>query len=126
MEAVVRFVVTLYVSDALLFLIFAAGVSFVVDLVARRFKHQFALAMTYGEARKICWFLVVVLLFTLLAFKFEVLSGGPGIETGRILSKGLLTRAFSGVAVGLAFVVFLVGLARWAMFCKQWFIDRWV
>lgn len=125
MEVITREVVLLYVSDAMLLLFFLAGIVWFVGWVVERTRSRVVFHATADDLRRFVWAQLVVVLLALLGFKFVVLSGGPGIAVSRILSAGVFTRYFSAVAVGLCFVVCVMGLVRWVAVFRRWFLRRW-
>ena len=125
MEVITREVVLLYVSDAMLLLFFLAGIVWFVGWLVERTRSRLVFYATAGDLRRFVWAQLVVVLFALLGFKFVVLSGGPGVAVSRILSAGVFTRYFSAVAVGLCFVVCVMGLVRWVAVFRRWFLRRW-
>ena len=125
MEVITREVVLLYVSDALLLLFFLAGIVWFVGWLVERTRARIVFHATGDDLRRFVWAEAVVVLFALLGFKFVVLSGGPGVAVSRILSAGLFTRYFSALAVGLCFVLCVMGLVRWSAVFRRWFLSKW-
>jgi hypothetical protein len=115
--------VVLYVSDALILLMLAGGISLVIARGARKYAITFSLDVR--QLRAILWIELGVLLVALCGFKFVVLSGGPGIVVSKILSAGLVTRTFSAVAIGVAFVLCVVGAWRWVKLVRALVVRHW-
>jgi len=117
--------VMLYVGDALTMILFAGGMAWAIEaIVARNFARIFV-EVSQRQLTRFLYAQLAIVLLALVGFKFVVLSGGPGVITTRILSAGTFTRDFSLLSVGLVFTLATVGLWRWSLAFKKWFVLRW-
>jgi hypothetical protein len=116
---------TLYVSDVMILLFFAAGASLVTEWFAHRIGREITCNLTERQVTKFLYFQLALLLIALIAFKYVVLSSPHDIAVKTILSKGPFTRWYSAFAISFCFWACCVGAVRWIRALRQWFILKW-
>jgi hypothetical protein len=116
---------TLYVSDVLILLFFAAGASLLVEWFAHRLGRDLMCNITERQLTKFLYFQLAMLLVALIGFKFVVLSTPHTIAVNTVLSKGEFTRWYSASAISFCFWACCVGATRWVRALRQWFILKW-
>lgn len=105
--------IMLYTGDCFIILSFLVGLATAIEFFAKRSLARFFVELTPRQVALALYAQLGVVLVALIGFKYDVLSGGPGVDVHTILTgKGTFTQIFSIGALCASWSLAILGFVR--------------